>query len=92
MSAPTLHNFGKVHGTAFRGPAALILSCILMNLTLLWLRDSHEGFGSSAILAFGNLLLGFGIFLPRDFGDVRTLKSIAALGRQMNKTNPIGDF
>jgi hypothetical protein len=64
----------------FGGLAALVLSCMLMNLVLLRLRDTHDGFDSSAILAFANLLLGLGIFLPhRNMKNVQSLKSTFAL-------------
>ena len=48
----------------FFGLAALILSTLLTNILLLWVRDSHEGFSSNAVLALGNLCLGLGVFWP----------------------------
>jgi hypothetical protein len=58
------------------GLAALILSTLIMNILLLWVRDSHEGFSSNAVLAFGNLCLGLGVFWPWHLGRNRTRPNV----------------
>jgi hypothetical protein len=61
------------------GLAALILSTLLTNIILLWVRDSHEGFGSNAVLAFGNLSLGLLVFLRGVFRSARPHQNIPLL-------------
>jgi hypothetical protein len=59
--------------------AALILSTLLTNIILLWVRDSHEGFGSNAVLAFGNLTLGLLVFLRGVCRSARAHQNIPLL-------------